>query len=50
MGAPEICRELGISTAAFYKWHAKYGGVSTSRMARMKEFGAENARLKKLHI
>ena len=26
----EICRELGISTATFYKWRAKYGGMDTS--------------------
>jgi putative transposase len=32
---PEICRELGISTATFYKWRAKYGGMDTSMIARM---------------
>ena len=47
---PEICRELGISTATFYKWRAKYGGMDTSMMARMKELEAENARLKKMYI
>jgi putative transposase len=46
----EICRELGISTAAFYKWRAKYGGMDTSMMARMKELEVENARLKKMYI
>jgi putative transposase len=34
---PEICRELGISTATFYKWRAKFGGMDTSMMTRMKE-------------
>ena len=47
---PEICRELGISTATFYKWRAKYGGMDTSMIARMKELEAENARLKKMYI
>jgi putative transposase len=47
---PDICRELGISTATFYKWRAKYGGMDTSMMARMKELEAENARLKKMYI
>ena len=47
---PEVCRELGISTATFYKWRAKYGGMDTSMMARMKELEAENARLKKMYI
>ena len=50
LAVPEICRELGISTATFYKWRSKYGGMDTSMMARMKELEAENARLKKMHI
>ena len=50
LAVPEICRELGISTATFYKWRAKYGGMDTSMIARMKELEAENARLKKRYI
>ena len=50
LAVPEICRELGISTATFYKWRAKYGGMDTSMMARMKELEEENRRLKKLYI
>ena len=50
LAVPEICRELGISTATFYTWRAKYGGMGTSMMARMKELEAENARLKKMYI
>ena len=50
LAVPEICRELVISTATFYKWRAKYGGVDTSIIARMKELEAENARLKKMYI
>jgi len=50
LAVPEICRELGISTATFYKWRAKYGGMDTSMMARMKELEAENAHLKKMYI
>ena len=50
LAVPEICRELGISTATFYKWRSKYGGMDTSMMARMKELEAENARLKKMYI
>ena len=50
LAVPEVCRELGISTATFYKWRAKYGGMDTSRMARMKELEAENARFKKMYI
>ena len=50
LGVPEVCRELGISSATFYKWRAKYGGMDTFMMARMKELEAENARLKKMYI
>ena len=50
LAVPEVCRELGISTATFYKWRAKYGGMDTSMMARMKELEAEKARLKKMYI
>ena len=47
---PDLCRELGISTATFYKWRAKYGGMDVSMMARMKELEAENARLRKMYV
>jgi len=47
---PDVCRELGISSATFYKWRTKYGGIVTSMIARMKELEAENARLKKIYI
>jgi putative transposase len=50
LAVPELCRELGISTAAFYKWRAKYGGMDVSMMSRVKELEAENARLKKMYI
>ena len=50
MPVPEICREVGISTATFYKWRAKFGGMDTALMSRMKELEAENRRLKKMYI
>ena len=49
LSVPELCRELGISSATFYKWRAKYGGLDVSMLARMKELEAENARLKKMY-
>ena len=50
-GAPvsELCREHGMSSASFYKWRAKYGGMDASLMRRMKELEAENNRLKKMY-
>ena len=46
---PELCREHGMSSATFYKWRAKYGGMDSSMIARLKELEAENARLKKMY-
>ena len=45
----ELCREHGMSDATFYKWRAKYGGMDTSLMKRMKELEDENRRLKKMY-
>jgi putative transposase len=45
----DLCREHGISSAAFYKWRAKFGGMDASLMARMKELEEENRRLKKMY-
>lgn len=46
---PELCREHGMSSATFYKWRAKYGGMDASMMARLKELEEENRRLKKMY-
>jgi putative transposase len=50
LAVPELCRELGISSATFYKWRSKYGGMDASMMSRMRELEAENARLRKMYI
>jgi len=47
--AKDICRELGISTAAFYKWRQRYGGMQVNELKRVKELEAENAKLKKMY-
>ena len=44
----EVCRRHGISSATFYKWKAKYGGLDVSDARRLKALEAENAKLKKL--
>ena len=49
-GVPDLCREIGISTATFYKWRAKFGGMDVSMMARTKELEDENRRLKKIYM
>ncbi len=46
---PELCREHGMSSATFYKWRSKYGGMDASMIARLKELKDENRRLKKMY-
>lgn len=46
---PELCREHGISSATFYKWRSKFGGMDASLMTRMKQLEDENRRLKKMY-
>jgi putative transposase len=44
----EVCRRHGISSATFYKWKAKYGGLEVSEARRLKSLEDENRRLKRL--
>ena len=44
----EVCRKHGLSSATFYKWKAKYGGLEVSDARRLKALDDENRRLKKL--
>ena len=46
---PGLCREYGMSSATFYKWRAKFGGMDASMVSRMKELEEENRRLKKMY-
>ncbi|MGP1682422.1 MAG: IS3 family transposase [Giesbergeria sp.] len=46
---PDLCRANGISSATFYKWRSKFGGMDASMMGRLKELEDENRRLKKMH-
>ena len=45
----DICRKHGISDATYYSWKSKYGGMSASKLKRMKEMEAELSRLKRLY-
>lgn len=45
----DLCREHGMSSAQFYKWRAKFGGMDASMMKRLKELEDENRRLKKMY-
>ena len=45
----DIFGEHGISTACFYQWKSKYGGLEASDLKRIKELEDENNRLKKMY-
>lgn len=45
----ELCREHGMSSASFYKWRSKYGGMDASMISEMKAMAQENQRLKKMY-
>ena len=48
MATAEVCRRHGISSATFYTWKAKYGGLDISQARKLKALEEENGRLKKL--
>jgi len=45
----DLCREHGMSSASFYKWRARFGGMDAGLRARMKKLDEENKRLKKMY-
>ncbi len=44
----DVCRKHGVSSATFYKWKSKYGGLEVSEARRLKLLTDENAKLKRL--
>lgn len=44
----ELCRRHGVSSATFYTWRKKYGGMEASDAKRLRELEAENAKLKRI--
>ncbi len=49
MPVAELSRQYGFSQSAFYKWKAKYGGMDTSQLKRLKELEDENRKLKQMY-
>jgi putative transposase len=45
----DICREHGISSATFYQWRSKYGGMEASDIKKLKELREENEKLKRMY-
>jgi putative transposase len=44
----ELCRKHGVSSATFYKWKARYGGLDVSEARKLKALEDENAKLKRM--
>jgi putative transposase len=44
-----LCREHGMSSASYYKWRTKFGGMDASLISRLKDLESENRRLKKMY-
>jgi putative transposase len=47
--AGDICREMGVSPVAFYKWRQRYGGMEVQELKKLRELEEENARLKRMY-
>jgi putative transposase len=45
----DVCRKHGISSATFYKWKSKYGGLDASDLKRLKELESELAQYKRMY-
>ncbi len=44
----QVCRDNNVSSATFYKWKAKFGGMNVSEAQRLRQLEAENTKLKRL--
>jgi len=44
----EVCREMGVSEATYYKWRKSYGQMKVDQVKRLKDLEKESGRLKKL--
>lgn len=48
VSAKDICREMGVSEASFYKWKQKYSGMGITELRKLKALEEENRQLKRL--
>lgn len=48
MPTGEVCRKHGISSATFYKYKGRFGGLEVSDARKLRALEDENAKLKKL--
>lgn len=45
----DICRQAGVSSATYYQWKSKYGGMEASDLRRVRDLESENSRLKRMY-
>ena len=50
MKIEELCRKHGISSASYYNWEKKQGGMDASEIKQLKELEEENAKLKRMYV
>jgi len=46
MTTADVCRRHGISSATFFKWKAKFGGMDVSDARKLKALEDENAKMR----
>lgn len=44
----DLCRKHGVSSATFYKWKSRFGGMNVSDVTKIRLLEDENRRLKRL--
>jgi len=49
LAVKDLCRKHGISTATYYNWKAKYGGLDASELRRIKELEHELGQMKRMY-
>ena len=49
MKTADLCRQYGISETTYYNWKAKYGGMESADIKRLRELETENQRLKRMY-
>lgn len=43
----DVCKQLGVSEATYYRWKKEYVGMGGEQLKKLKELETENSRLKK---
>ncbi len=45
---PQVCRQLGVTAQAYYRWRKEYGGMRVDQAKRLKDLEKENTQLKRI--